>query len=255
MDALGWPAVAVMGKIGAAPLVLVCEHASAFIPPALQGLGVSDAARTSHVAWDIGALDVAKRLSARLQAPLVAAQLSRLVYDCNRPLDSEGSIPAVSEIHEIPGNTNLTSADRQARYEAVHEPFHAAVTDVLDRQQAACSGPVTLITVHTFTPVYFGKPRAVELGYLFHSDAALAQAAVQIESREGALKAEVNAPYSAMDGVTYTLAKHAEARGLRSVMIEVRNDLVDTEAKAEVMADHLAQTLTAALARVTEAAA
>ncbi|WP_136440140.1 N-formylglutamate amidohydrolase [Pacificoceanicola onchidii] len=252
MDALGWPSVAVMGKIGATPLALVCEHASAFIPPALAGLGLSEEAKTSHAAWDIGALDLAKRLSVRLSAPLVAGQISRLVYDCNRPLEAPGSIPNVSEVHAVPGNQALTAADRQARFDAVHEPFHAAVADVLDRQLAAFPGAVALITVHTFTPVFHGQRREVEIGFLHHADARLAKAAVAHEAQEGQMKAALNAPYSASDGVTYTLQKHADSRGLRSVMIEVRNDLVDTPAKAETVADHLAQTLMAALSDVPE---
>ncbi|MFW2543107.1 N-formylglutamate amidohydrolase [Primorskyibacter sp. 2E107] len=255
MDALGWPSAAIMGEFGAAPVVLVCEHASAFIPPALNDLGLSDEGKRSHAAWDIGALDVAKRLSARMRAPLVAGQISRLVYDCNRPLEAKDSIPALSEVFVVPGNDAISEEERTARYDAVHQPFHAAVSEVMDRQIAACAEPVTLITIHTFTPVYHGKPRAVELGFLFHADGRMAEAAVAYEAARGGLKAAVNAPYSASDGVTYTLQKHGDARGLRSVMIEVRNDLVDTEAKAEVIADHLAQTLTQALVQSGEAVA
>lgn len=254
MDALGWPSVAIMGRIGAAPLVLVCEHASAFIPPALRGLGLSDAAKASHAAFDIGALDLAKCLSVRLSAPLVAGQISRLVYDCNRPLSAAGSIPEVSEIYDVPGNQALSEAQRKARFDAVHEPFHDAVTEVLDRQEAAGTGPVALVTVHTFTPVYHGQRREVEIGFLHHTNSEIAQAAVAHEARTGKMKAELNAPYSASDGVTYTLQKHGDARGLRSVMIEVRNDLVDTPAKAEAVAEHLAQTLTAVLPEMTEVA-
>lgn len=251
MDALDWPAAAVLGEDGTAPVVLVCEHASAFIPPALKRLGISDEARHSHVAWDIGALDLAKRLSVRLNAPLVAGQISRLVYDCNRPLEAPDSIPAKSEIYDVPGNADLNITERKARFDRIHTPFHAAVERVMTARAAASEQSVTLITVHSFTPVYFGKRREIELGFLFHTRGEIAEAAVDIETKQGVMKAAVNAPYSASDGVTYTLQKHAEARGLNSVMIEVRNDLIDTEAKAEVVADHLARTLSAAIARAT----
>ncbi|WGW04728.1 N-formylglutamate amidohydrolase [Tropicibacter oceani] len=254
MDALDWPAVAVFGDNGDGAVVLVCEHASAFIPPALDGLGIGDSARLSHVAWDIGALDMARRLCARMRAPLVAGQVSRLVYDCNRPLEAPDCIPAKSEVHDVPGNRGLSDAARRARFDHIHTPFHDTVAQVLDRQIARVDGPVTLITLHSFTPVYFGQRRDLELGFLFHSRGDVAEAAVQIETRKGVMKAAVNAPYSATDGVTYSLQKHGDARGLPSVMVEVRNDLIDTEAKAQAVADHLADTLTQAIAAATQGA-
>ncbi|WP_238368426.1 N-formylglutamate amidohydrolase [Mesobacterium pallidum] len=246
MEDPGWPAVASWNAGGRAPVVLVCEHASAFIPPALNGLGLDATARVSHVAWDIGALDVARRLSAVLDAPLVAGQVSRLVYDCNRPPEAAGAIPERSEIYDIAGNRDLSDDARAARVRAIHDPFHAAVAATLDRQEARC-GKVALVTVHSFTPVFFGKRRELDLGYLYHETGAIAEVAVAVEAGRGRYTAAVNAPYSIADGVTYTLARHAEGKGRDSVMIEIRNDLIETEAGAEAMADHLAGTLAQAM--------
>lgn len=232
-----WPqrAAALYGRPGTSRLVLVCEHASAFIPPALDGLGLSDAARTSHIAWDIGALDVARRLSARLDAPLVAGTISRLVYDCNRPLEAPGSIPLRSEVHEVPGNAELSEAERRTRHAHVHAPFHETVSWVLD-----AAGPeAALVTVHSFTAVYHGARRALELGLLFDRDPRLARRLCG-EAQEAGFRAELNAPYGPQDGVMHTLNLHGAARGIPHVMIEVRNDLIDTAASAEAMADRLA---------------
>lgn len=254
MDNWAWPSVATMTRNGQAAIVLACEHASAFIPPDLKALGVSDDTRKSHAAWDIGALDVARRLSKVLDAPLVAGQVSRMVYDCNRPLEAPDCIPAKSEIHAIPGNADLNDQDRQSRFDQIHSPFHDELDQVLNAQISRCDSPVALITIHSFTPVFHGKHRAVELGFLYHSAPALSQAALQIERGRGVLKAAINEPYSASDGVTYTLIKHAEARGLPNVMIEIRNDLIDTPEKAQDVADHLAQTLRHALAQIQQEA-
>lgn len=244
MTDIGWPAVAVMGAEGRGPFVVLCEHASCFFPPSLGHLGLSERAWESHVAWDPGALDVAKRLSHRLDAPLVAGAMSRLVYDCNRPPEAPDCIPDKSEIHDVPGNRGLSAADHHARFVQVHEPFHDAVDAVF----AARGGQaVTLVTVHTFTPDYHGARRALEIGYLFHSDGQIAQAAVALEHAAGLHRTALNAPYDASDGVTYSLRKHGDARGLQSVMIEVRNDLVDTPARAEAMADHLVRILVTAI--------
>lgn len=252
MDAQGRPPFVISGEGGTAPVVLICEHASAFIPPELDGLGLSTEARKSHIAWDIGALDMAERLSAQMGAPLISGQISRLVYDCNRPFEAPDCIPEQSEIYAVPGNRGLTAADRQARFDQIHTPFHNAVSAVIDRQTDVSGGPVAVISLHSFTPVYHGKMREVALGFLYHSHGALAQAATEIETENGLMKAAVNAPYSASDGVTYSLRKHGEARGLQSVMVEVRNDLIDTRVKAHNMADHLADTLAAAMARVAQ---
>ncbi|SLN28783.1 N-formylglutamate amidohydrolase [Roseovarius litorisediminis] len=243
MHNAGWPPAAVFGIAGTAPVVLVCEHASDFIPPEFSGLGLAAGVEKSHAAWDIGALDVSKCLSARLSAPLVAGQVSRLVYDCNRPLEAPDCIPAKSEIFEIPGNRNLSDADKQARFETIHSPFHETIGWVLDRQIPFANAPVLLITIHSFTPIYNGKKRELDLGYLFHSKGKIANSAVSVEKKRGVMRAAVNEPYAASDGVTYTLAKHAEARGLDSVMIEIRNDMIDTPEKAERVAGHLAETL------------
>ncbi|WP_299924467.1 N-formylglutamate amidohydrolase [uncultured Pelagimonas sp.] len=247
IDTWGWPAAAVYGQPGQGGFVLVCEHASSFIPPNADGLGLSAAAKLSHAAWDIGALDMAKRLSVRLKSPLIAGEISRLVYDCNRPLEAPDCIPARSEIYDVPGNKDLSAASRQSRFDHIHTPFHDTVTRVLD----AAVGEVILVTIHSFTPVYNDLPRVTELGYLSHSDDRLARACLTQEQERGRMKAALDEPYSATDGVTYSLQKHGEARGLLNVMIEVRNDLIDTPHKAQAMGDHLAATLIAAQKEVT----
>jgi predicted N-formylglutamate amidohydrolase len=246
-----WSAVKVVRPEGRGPFVLVCEHAAREIPEEFAGLGLSADARDSHAAWDIGAMEVAVALSDQLDAPLVAGGVSRLVYDLNRPLDAASAIPERSEIHDVPGNRGLDAAARRDRFERVHEPFHNALSGVLD----ARTGPVSLVTVHSFTPVYNGVRRAVELGFLHHDDARLALACLAREQAAGTYRAALNEPYGKADGVTYTLARHGEARGLAPLMIEIRNDLIATTDTAQAMAAHLAGTLTAAQAALDTAEA
>jgi predicted N-formylglutamate amidohydrolase len=245
-----WTAAQVINAQGKGPWLLVCEHASNEIPPEFNGLGLEDDAATSHAAWDIGALDLAKALAENLDAPLVAGGISRLVYDCNRPLTAPDCIPARSEIYDIPGNAALTDADRQARFDRIHTPFHDAVT-----AQQVASGPQVLVTIHSFTPVFNGMTREVELGFLYHDNPELAQALLAREQSANRFRSALNEPYAAADGVTYTLKKHGEGQGLPAVMIEVRNDLIDTPAKAQEMAEHLAESLRAARAATDRKAA
>ncbi|MCU0909001.1 MAG: N-formylglutamate amidohydrolase [Rhodobacteraceae bacterium] len=155
--------VAISGIDGRSDIVLVCEHAAHRLPRALGSLGLSADARQAHIAWDPGALGVARGLSRRLDATLVAATLSRLVYDLNRPPESPQAFAARSEVFDIPGNAGLTPEDRVARTDAVYLPFHTALHGVIARRLAAGRRPV-LVTLHSFTPVWFGTPRATELG-------------------------------------------------------------------------------------------
>ncbi|WP_095588066.1 N-formylglutamate amidohydrolase [Actibacterium ureilyticum] len=245
-----WSPVVFYRTGGDAPVVLVCEHASAAIPEAFGGLGLIADAAVSHAAWDIGALDVARGLADALDAPLVAGGVSRLLYDCNRPPTAPDCILPRSEVFAVPGNADLDAAARLQRQTLIHDVFHGAVQGLIAAQAARTGGPVALITVHSFTPVYHGQRRAVEIGFLHDADPALSIAAQRIEAARGRYRAELNAPYDATDGVTYSLARHAGAAGLPTTMIEIRNDLIDTPESAEAMAAHLADTLSQALAAI-----
>ncbi|MEV8466805.1 N-formylglutamate amidohydrolase [Fluviibacterium sp. DFM31] len=237
------PACALHRPEGRSAVVLACEHASNAIPASLNGLGLAPADRTSHAAWDIGAQDLSLALSQRLDAPLVLSRVSRLVHDCNRPVGAPDAIPARSEVIEVPGNRDLTAEARRQRETEVHAPFHALLAEVL----AAHPVPPVLVTVHSFTPVYHGTPRAVELGFLHGPDDRLARAMLSAVRDVSGLQSALNAPYGPSDGVLHTLEVHALPQERLNVMIEVRNDLLRTPAQCAAMADTLAAALAVAL--------
>jgi len=228
---------------GGAPICLVCEHASARIPAVLDDLGLAPEDRYSHAAWDIGARDLAVALAQKLDAPLVAAGVSRLVYDCNRPPEAPDSIPARSELVEVPGNADLSNDDRQARVASVYRPFR----DMLCRKLDQFEKPPIMVTLHSFTPEWFGVPRNVELGLLHDNDDRLAKAMLAEAPHD--LDTRLNAPYDASDGVTHTLREHAVPRGLHNVMVEIRNDLISDSTGIARFADILGDMLTRAMVR------
>lgn len=234
-------AVETVALSGPAPVLFLCEHASRAFPAALGDLGVDEAVRASHVAWDPGALELAERLARAFGAPLVHGAVSRLYYDCNRPPEAADSIPAKSEMFEIPGNAGLTRAQRDARRDAIYRPFCAAVDIALEKAQ-----PAALVTIHSFTPVYFGRPRTVEIGILHDTDARLADALLAQDWLGRDVRR--NDPYGPADGVTHSLKLHAVSRGLLNVMIELRNDLLATPEGADEIFALLSRNLAAALA-------
>jgi len=223
------PALLVNGG-GRSPYVLVCEHASNRLPKLLGTLELPESELQRHIAWDIGAEQVARLLSRLIDAPLVLQRYSRLAYDCNRPPDSADAMPEISETTHIPGNRNLTSDDKLRRTREIYRPFHATIADLLDRRAAEGTRSM-VVTIHSFTPVYRGKPRAVELGILHDRDPGLAD---KLITSFPTVDARLNEPYGPDDGVLHTLNLHAAPRGLRHAMIEIRNDfLLDERGQVE----------------------
>jgi predicted N-formylglutamate amidohydrolase len=247
-----FPAV-IENETGESPVVLVCEHASNAHPAPWGDLGLDPSVWTAHVAWDPGALGVARALSRRMNAALVHAPVSRLIYDCNRAPDMPGAMPARSEVYDIPGNATLSAEDRAGRTSSVYVPFHNGLHALLMRRMARGLRPV-IITIHSFTPVYFGKPRAVEFGVIHDADTRLALAIHASALRHLGLNSALNEPYSAADDVTHTLRLHATPYGLPSAMLEIRNDLIATAEAEDAMAERLAPVLNMGLVEIQKQA-
>lgn len=228
---------------GKGDIVLVCEHASRRVPERLGTLGLSEQALESHIAWDPGALATARLLAAKLDAVLIYQRFSRLAYDCNRPPESEAAMPAVSEVYEIPGNRTMPADERQARIDEIYRPFHDAVARFVTKRKAA-GRPPAVVTMHSFTPVYFSKPRAVEVGILHDADSRLADQMLAAATKgRSTYDIRRNEPYGPADGVTHSLIEYGVHNGLPNVMIEIRNDLIRNDVGQRVMADYLEELL------------
>lgn len=226
------------------PVVLVCEHASAFMPERFNQLGLTDAASASHVAWDPGASAVAHHLADELNAVLVESTVSRLLYDCNRPPESSTAVPVQSEIYPIPGNENLTEQSRNARAQEFYFPFEQTLAQTLADHP---STPI-LVTIHSFTPIYHGRQRTVEIGILHDSDQRLADAILHsAQPYADQFNVQRNQPYGPKDGVTHTLLRHGVQNRLLNVMLEIRNDLIATSASQQSVASRLRRWIDTAL--------
>lgn len=227
---------------GPSPVVLVCEHAGKVIPQALGDMGLSADDLSRHIAWDIGAEAVSRKLAEALDAPLLLQRYSRLAYDCNRPPESPDAMPVRSETTRVPGNEKLTAADRLARIREIYRPFHDKVARLLD-ERAARGMTSLLVTLHSFTPVYKGVRRKLDLGILHDRDARLADDLLAVFGRARDIVVRRNEPYGPDDGVCHTLNLHAEPRGIPYAMLEIRNDLIAQAAGQEQWAKRLAEVL------------
>jgi len=236
------PAHVINGQ-GQSGVLLVCEHASNHIPARYAGLGLTEAAKISHAAWDPGAQAVSERLSVLLDATLVVSTVSRLVYDCNRPPTSTSAIRAVSEQVIVPGNDALSAIEQIERVETVYQPFTQTVADTIRSFKTA---PI-LVTIHSFTRIYNDHRRDVDVGIIHDADARLAHKMVELSGEALGLRYALNEPYSKADEVAHTLEIHATNNGLVNVMIEVCNDLLETPEQQDAIARMLADLLTASL--------
>jgi predicted N-formylglutamate amidohydrolase len=234
-------------------IVLVCEHSSNAFPARWGNLGLSEQLQNAHIAWDIGALGLSRALSQRLDAVLVHAPVSRLIYDCNRAPDMSGAMLARSELHEIPGNKLITAVERAARTAAVYVPFHNGLRGLVASRIALGLAPV-IVTIHSFTKTYHGQPRAVEFGIIHDDDDHLARAILAAAKAKTQLRSELNAPYSAADDVTHTLRIQATPYGLPNAMLEIRNDLIASPEAEQRMADLLAPVLNMGLVEIQKQA-
>ena len=236
------PAVAEFRRDGRSDFVLVVDHASRRIPRNLGTLGLPESELVRHIAWDIGALGVAERVSERLDATLVAQNYSRLVIDCNRPSSAPTAIPPISEITEIPGNADLDEAEREARRLAVHAPYHDHIAALLD-ERARQGRKTILIAQHSMTAVFKGSRRDMEAAVLYNRDGRFGVALRDaLSDSAGSIVAD-NEPYAMTDDSDFTLPIHGEKRGLPHVGIEIRQDLVEDEAGQLLWADRVARAL------------
>ncbi len=241
------PAPIVENASGKGGVVLICEHAGQLVPESVGSLGLDAQAMSTHIAWDIGAASLARALSKELDAPLILQRYSRLVFDCNRVMEAPDAIVEVSDGVEIPANQKLSSAGRQARFDQVYIPFERAIEQVIEDCLLQGTSPA-IVCIHSFTPVFKGQQRYLDLGIIHDaSDASFAAYTLELGLKLGQYSAALNQPYEAGDGVTHTLAMHGVRRKLSNVMFEVRNDLIrDNEGQAQ-WAERLGSLITGAL--------
>lgn len=207
-----------------AGLVLLCDHAANALPDGYGTLGLAAGELERHIAYDIGAAEVTRQLSRSLGVPAVLSRFSRLLIDINRGCDDPTLIMRLSDGAIVPGNRRLDAAEKETRIARYYMPYHRAVTDVIDRCVSAGAAPA-LLSIHSFTDRWKGEPRPWHAGILFDSDDRMARPLVDALWREGDLVVGENQPYRGpLEGDT--LWQHGLERGLRHVLIEIRQDLI-----------------------------
>jgi len=240
------PPFEVFNAEATAPILIVSDHASRAIPAAMNNLGLDGDALGRHIAYDIGAAALTRMLAERLDAPAVLAGYSRLLLDCNRQPGDPQSIMEASDGTVIPGNRDLTLADREARAQCFHWPYHHAIDRAFARLRLTGPEPL-LFSVHTFTPSLGGKDRFWDLGVLWNRDPRIAVPLIDLLRQHEGLNVGDNEPYSGKE-IAYTINLHAGAAGLANAAVEIRQDHCETREELMRWADILGDALERILA-------
>ena len=215
----------VVNPVSETPILLVCDHASCRFPKALGDLGLDPFARRCHLAIDIGAGSLTKRIAESLGVTAVIAQYSRLVVDCNRQLMDPGAFLQYGDGILVPGNRNLSQAEKDRRAEAIYWPYHNAIEEQIKRLRSI-GPPPAFISIHSFTPVLDGIAREIQMGVLWDADSRRSDIFIE-DFRAAEYVTGDTEPYSGRAPQDFTIDHHAEEIGLPHVGIEVRQDLID----------------------------
>ncbi|AUW60241.1 N-formylglutamate amidohydrolase [Sphingobium sp. SCG-1] len=217
-------------------VLIIADHASAHVPADID-LGIAPQLLREHIAIDIGVAEVARLLCEAAGCGAVLAGVSRLVIDLNRAEDSAGLIPIESDGHPIPGNV---AVDRDARLRRFYHPYHAALTASLDGMDRPF-----ILSLHSFTPLLSSRdePRPWDIGILYNKDDRAARIAIPLLEAAG-LNVGDQLPYSGAI-LNATMNRHAEARGIPYLGVEMRQDLVADKMGQGRFAQYLAPVLEA----------
>ncbi|MBD8907552.1 N-formylglutamate amidohydrolase [Methylorubrum zatmanii] len=223
-------------------LLLICEHASNAVPEDLGRLGVPEAEFSRHIAYDIGAAAVTRRLAALLGVPAVLTQFSRLIIDPNRGRLDPTLVMRLSDGAIVPGNARIDAAGIAERIRRFYVPFDRAVDEAVAQAEAA-AGPPMILTMHSFTPFWRTIARPWQVGVLYDRDERMSRPIIAaLKADPAGLTVGDNQPYGGgLPGDT--IDRHATARGLPNALIEIRQDLIGGPEGQEEWAQRFARIL------------
>ncbi len=227
-------------------LILFCDHARNKLPPAYGDLGLSGESLRRHIAYDIGAEAVTRRLAALTGAGAALAGFSRLLIDPNRGEDDPTLVMRISDGAIVPGNARIDAAEISHRIEAYWRPYRRACAGLIDQAREHDLIPA-LVGVHSFTPCFQGVSRPWQVGVLWDRDDRLAAPLIAALRAENLVVGD-NEPY---DGALIgdSMYELSTRRGLPGALIEIRQDLVATPEKCDGWAALLARILPPILLR------
>ena len=208
-------------------LILLCDHARNAVPTEIGDLGLPPGDMGRHIAWDVGARGVTLGLAARLGAGAGLSTFSRPVIDPHRRADDPPRGMGGTAAQHSRAQRRSDEAAVERRKSAWHRPSPAAPRAAIDGIVEAGETPV-LVSIHSFTPQFKGRaPRPWHVGRLWDRDDRLVRPLLaRLRAADGLVVGD-NEPYSGQlhGDCMWT---HGSSRGLPHVLIEIRNDLIES---------------------------
>ncbi|WP_269931367.1 N-formylglutamate amidohydrolase [Aminobacter sp. HY435] len=220
-------------------IVLLCDHARRELPEEYGDLGLPPAEFDRHIAYDIGAEQVTRKLAAIMGLPAVLANFSRLLIDPNRGEDDPTLIRQLYDGSVIPGNYPMSQDERERRLEKFYRPYHDAVGAMISSVHKQSASSPLILSIHSFTPVMQGRSRPWHAGVLWDMDHRAAWPLIELLATDPELVVGDNEPY---DGALRgdTMFKHCIVNGFAHALLEIRQDLIGDDAGTTAWAQRLA---------------
>ena len=205
-------------------ILIIADHASNYIPDSLDNLGLNKNLFNTHIAYDLGVKELCIDLSKLLKSKYIIGEYSRLIIDLNRDLLDPTLIPEIVDRKIIPKNVNLSANEKKIRITEVYNRYHNNIKRTINSDHIT-----TLISLHSFNPIFKNKKRNIHFGILSNQDRRLSNYIITDMKRRG-LKVGDNEPYEG-NLIGDTMYKHGLKNNLHHTLIEVRNDLLSSPTK------------------------
>lgn len=220
-------------------MLIIADHAMRHMPSEYGRLGLPDSEFDRHIAYDIGVEGVVRHLARLISAPAVMARYSRLLIDPNRGEDDPTLVRQIYDGAVIPGNYPLYADEMHRRIETYFRPFRMAVEETATAIEEKTGSAAMILSIHSFTPRMGNRPRPWHIGLLWDLDDRLFKKLFDALKADPSLIVGDNEPYDgALKGDT--LHEHATIKGRAHVLIEIRQDLIASEAGQKEWAERLA---------------
>ena len=218
-------------------ILIIVDHANNFIPSKYKNLGLPKYLTESHIAYDLNILNLSKRINVLLESDIVYGEYSRLIIDLNRGQNDPTLIPSISDKKLIPGNIRINSREFNFRKMKFYNSYHSKIDKIVNEKKIKL-----IISMHSFNPYFKGKKRKTEIGILSNKDRRYSDLLIKQMTKSKRYNIGDNVPYKG-ELKDDTLYKHGLKNNILHTLIEVRNDLINTEIKVNKMSQFIVSSL------------
>ena len=218
-------------------LLIIVDHANNFIPSKYKNLGLPKYLTESHIAYDLNILNLSKQMNTLLESDIVYGENSRLIIDLNRGQNDPTLIPSISDKKLIPGNIGISSKEFNFRKRKFYNNYHSKIKKIINEKKIKL-----IISMHSFNPYFKGKKRKTEIGILSNKDRRYSDLLIRQMAKSKRYIIGDNVPYKG-ELKDDTLYKHGLKKNILHTLIEVRNDLINTEIKVNKMSQFIVSSL------------